>query len=251
MKNRYALLFSASLIAASAQAQFITITTEQGQVVNGTTVVHNGTSDASLLTQSLRATRNGSTTINVNMRRYEISAQTGTRNYFCWGVCYDEWDAGQYPVFNAGQEAVLSMAPGVELDNFHAYHMPQGQAGQSTYRYVWYNTANSSDTAYVDITFNVGFVGIEESVRAAARLDAYPVPAVGQDIQLEFSLDRTAAGTQLVVRDMLGATQKRLSVLGAQGRMVLPASQWTAGVYFVSLERDGRVLATRRLIVAR
>jgi hypothetical protein len=250
MKARYA---SALLLLASigSQAQLINITDGQGQVVNGQTVTVAGPADAALLTCSLNATRVGATSVNVNVKRYELTVQSGTENYFCWGVCYDAVAAGSMPFWGAGQESVLSMAPGVTLDNFHAYHVPQGHAGMSTYRYVWYNTAAPTDTVYVDIRFDVAAVGIEEVAARAARIEAYPNPAIGQDAQLEVTIDRAGAPAQLIVHDMLGAVVKRYTVGGQQTRIVLPTGEWTPGVYFVSLERSGALLATRRLVVAR
>lgn len=250
MNARY-LVFALLSAALGAQAQIINVTNSQSQVVNGQLVTIDGQADAALLTGSFFTTRNGSTSINVNVKRYELSAQAGTENYFCWGVCYDAIPAGTLPFWSAGQEALLPMAPGVTLDNFHAYHVPMGIAGVSTYRYVWYNTAVPTDTVYVDIRFDVAAVGIEELNGRPARLEAYPNPTSGQDVQLEVTLDRAAPGTQLVAYDMLGAAVRRVAFGANQNRLVLPTSEWTPGVYFVSIERNGATLATRRVVVTR
>lgn len=249
-QNPYALVL-AVLLAIPAQAQIINMTNGQGQVVNGQLVTISGQADASLLTSSLYATRNGGTSLNVNVKRYELNVQAGTQNYFCWGVCYDAIPAGTLPFWGAGQEAMLPMAPGVTLDNFHAYHVPMGMAGQSTYRYVWFSTAQPTDTVYVDIRFDVTAVGIGEVSAASARLEVSPNPAIAQDAVIDIGLDRAAAGTQLIVHDMLGAAVKRYTVSGQQSRVVLPTGEWTPGVYFVSLQREGALLATRRVVVAR
>ncbi|MBK9147472.1 MAG: T9SS type A sorting domain-containing protein [Flavobacteriales bacterium] len=250
MNARY-LVFALLSATLGAQAQIINVTNSQSQVVNGQLVTIDGQADAALLTGSLFTTRNGGTSINVNVKRYELSAQVGTQNYFCWGVCYDAIPAGTLPFWSAGQEALLPMAPGVTLDNFHAYHVPLGMAGVSTYRYVWYNTAVPTDTVYVDIRFDVAAVGIEELNGRPARLEAYPNPTSGQDVQLEVTLDRAALGTQVVAYDMLGASVRRVPFGANQNRLVLPTSEWTPGVYFVSIERNGATLATRRVVVTR
>jgi len=250
MNAHYASL-AFSLMACTLQAQIITVTNSQGDVVNGQLVTVSGQADAALLSRNLLATRNGSTAINVNMRRYELSAQPGTENYFCWGVCYDAVPAGVLPTWSAGQEGLLTMEPGVTLNNFSAYHKPLGFAGVSTYRYVWYNAASSTDTVHVDIRFDVAAVGIEELNGRPARLEAYPNPTSGQDVQLEVTLDRAALGTQVVAYDMLGAAVRRVPFGANQNRLVLPTSEWTPGVYFVSIERNGATLATRRVVVTR
>lgn len=250
MHARYAIP-AALLIASVTQAQNFSITTPQGQVVNGQLVTYTGGSDAALLSVPLNATRSSGGQANVNMKRYELSAQSGTANYFCWGVCYDAIPAGVLPTWVAGPEAAIPMPLGSMLDNFHAYHVPNGLSGVSTYRYVWYNTANANDSVHVDIRFDVTAVGMDEAALRNARLEAFPSPAIGQDVTIEFALERAAAGAQLVVRDMLGAAVRRQPLAGQQGRLVLPTSEWTPGLYFISIERAGRQLATRRVVVAR
>ncbi len=250
MNARYT-VFALLIASLGAKAQIVNITNSQSQVVNGQEVTVTGDANAALLTSSLYTTRNGSTSINVNVKRYELNAQAGTQNYFCWGVCYDAIPAGTLPFWSAGQEAMLPMAPGATLDNFHAYHVPLGNAGISTYRYVWYNTAAPTDTVYVDIRFEATAVGIEEVSRPAAQIQAYPNPTSGNDLQLEVSMDRASAGTQVVAYDMLGGAVRRLAIGAQQNRLLLPTSDWTPGVYFVSIERNGATLATRRVVVTR
>ena len=247
MNARYT-VFALLIASLGAKAQIVNITNSQSQVVNGQEVTVTGDANAALLTSSLYTTRNGSTSINVNVKRYELNAQAGTQNYFCWGVCYDAIPAGTLPFWSAGQEAMLPMAPGATLDNFHAYHVPLGNAGISTYRYVWYNTAAPTDTVYVDIRFEATAVGIEEVSRPAAQIQAYPNPTSGNDLQLEVSMDRASAGTQVVAYDMLGGAVRSLAIGAQQNRLLLPTSDWTPGVYFVSIERNGATLATRRVV---
>ncbi|MBL7958062.1 MAG: T9SS type A sorting domain-containing protein [Flavobacteriales bacterium] len=237
--------------AGYTKAQIINLTNSQSQVVNGQLITVSGQADAPLLTCSLFATRNGATSANVNVKRYELNVQANTQNYFCWGVCYDATPSGTLPFWGAGQEAVLPMAPGVTLDNFHAYHVPMGVSGQSTYRYVWYNTAQATDTVYVDIRFDVTAVGIEEAAASTARIEAFPSPAIGQDATVDINLDKAATGTQLIVHDMLGVAVKRMAIGVQQARITLPTSEWTPGIYFISVQRNGALLATRRLVVAR
>ncbi len=250
LKNLYAVAAFVAL-ASHAQAQFINVTDSENQVVNGQLVTWIGQADTALIIAHLNATNTGSTAINVNMKRYEIGVLPGTQNYFCWGVCYDAAPAGSMPFWAAGQEGMLSMAPGETLNNFGAYYVPMGIAGQSTFRFVWYNTAAPTDTVYVDVRFDLAAVGIEETNASAARIEAYPNPAIGQDAVVDLSMDRAASGTQLIVHDMLGATVKQMAIGAQQARVTLPTTEWLPGVYSISIQRHGALLATRRLVVAR
>ncbi|MCB0764813.1 MAG: hypothetical protein KDB84_08920, partial [Flavobacteriales bacterium] len=177
-----ALLLSATM---SAQAQFITLRDEGGNVVNGTMITHHGNANEVVMGVGVLATLNGNDALNVNVRRYELNVQPGTGNYFCWGVCYGAVDAGDLPVWQAQQVHSIDMAPGVEVSNHHAYHEPREVVGSSIYRYVWFNTADQSDTVWVDIEFHSMAVGIEEQASGVRSMAIYPNPSQGNDVQFQ------------------------------------------------------------------
>ncbi len=251
MKLRYALLTTVAAWNLAAQAQgLVTIKDEDNNVVNGTLIHHASLPSNTTDTVSLPTTINSSTMRTVNVRRYEMWPVAGTKNFYCWGVCYLPANSGVNPTWVS--QHPVDMNPGATLDNFHAYYQPQGQYGTARFRFVWYDMANpnGADSSWVDIEFG-GQVGIAETMGANSSLTAWPMPALGQDIQLDYTLDRAGVANQLVVYSILGEPVRRMTLSATQGRVVLATTDLVPGVYFANIEREGRVLATRKLIVVR
>ena len=136
-----------------------------------------------------------------------------TQNYFCWGVCYGPQDAGAIPAWSSLPQHSITMSPGVGYSNFGGYHSPMGQVGSSTYRFVWYDVGNPTDTVWVDIEFEANSVGIHEA--ATAQLGA------------------------AVLSETIRATQQT----------TLIATELSPGVYFATLENNEALLATQRFVV--
>lgn len=249
MKLRYALLTIVATWNLASQAQgVVTIKDEAGATVNGTLI--NGSCLFATDTVSLPTSLNGSTPRTINVRRYEMWPVAGSKNFYCWGVCYLPALSGVNPTWVS--QHPVDMNPVATYDNFHSYYQPQGQSGTARFRFVWYDMANptGADSSWVDIQF-CGQVGMEEHTSLANTLTAWPMPALGQDIQMDYSMDRAGVANQLVVYSILGEQVRRMTLAAAQGRVVLSTIDLVPGVYFANIEREGRVLATRKLIVAR
>ncbi|MBP7450720.1 MAG: T9SS type A sorting domain-containing protein [Flavobacteriales bacterium] len=249
MMLRYALLTTIAIWSLASHAQgIVTLTDEEGNVVNGTVVGYGCASPTD--TVSLLAVVNRTATTTVNVRRYEVWVVPGTANFFCWGVCYLPAAAGANPVWVS--QHPVDMNPGATYNNFHSYYQPQGQTMTARYRYVWYDMANptGADSSWVDVQ-HCAQVGLEENSSQSNSLTAWPMPALGQDVQLDYTMDRAGVANQLVVYSILGEQVRRMTLPAAEGRVVLYTADLVPGVYFANIEREGRVLATRKLIVAR
>jgi hypothetical protein len=252
MTVRYAVFLLGTLVALqSATAQgVVTLTNEDGQVVNGTVVFHPSAPTNVRDTVSLFAELTGANAAEVNVRRYEIWTVGGTRNYFCWGVCYTAVNAGQQPSWIS--QHPLLMSPSVEYNNFHAYYEPNQNAGTARFRYVWYrmSTPNAADSSWVDIDFG-GAVGLPEGGSpAAVNLASWPNPSMGSDITITHSIGQFSAGAELVIYNVLGDRVMALPIREKHGSQLIRTGELGAGVYFANIEQQGRILATRRLVVS-
>jgi hypothetical protein len=250
MKNVYILALM-TLLPVTSWAQWLSLQDSQGQpVTNGGTVSVSGMASESLLTLPLTATLNTSTAINVNMRRYEVDVVSGSENYFCWGVCYDAMPSGTLPVWFAGQEAMITMEPGTPVNEFKAYLVPNNTSGISTFRYVWFNTANASDTVSVTVVFQVAPVGIAEVAAPKARIEVFPNPVV-DDARLRYAVSHASGTARLVVHNALGSVVHERVLNAHEGEVVLETRAMEPGFYFASVQVNGRALATRRIAVVR
>lgn len=253
MKNPYSYFLLTLSCAAfvGAQAQVVTLRDVSQAVVNGTVIVVNEplTGDANQTPGVPLAAENSSSSARtVNVKRYELSVPSGTGNYFCWYECYNEEAAGDMPLWIAPQ--TVSMQSGETFNGFHGYYKPNNIVGVATFRYVWYDFSNPNDSTWVDLVFNMSAVGIAEMADVRA-FKVFPNPSTGGDITLDYDLATASAGTQLELYNVLGERKLVRPISSAQGKVTLREGDLNSGVWFAVLKRNGKTLATKRVVVAR
>ncbi len=237
-----ALLLALGTIA-NAQGT-IALSNDEGAIPSGTTFTVTDAANVMTMGMGFDAVLNGGTD-DINVRRYETGVLAGTMNYFCWWECYVPTDAGELPVWT-GDDPV-EMADGVPWEGFHAYYRPMNVAGTSCFRYVWFSETGNTDSVWVDICFEATAVGINELSAQAARLDISPNPSSGD---VTFQFDANGNGRrQLVLHNALGERVSSLPIVGTQKKLTLGDGDLSSGVWFASLEAEGRTLATRRFVI--
>lgn len=247
------LISLAAALAASAtlmaQAPVVTLTNAAVQVVNSTTITVNGELAGDMtMGVALNAENTSGTARVINVKRYELNVPHGTTNYFCWDLCYAERNAGASPLWIGADP--IPMAAGATATGFHAYYKPMGHAGTATFRYVWYDMNNTNDSTSVDIVFNATEpAGIAEA-SAVKGFNAWPNPSTGGSITFSYDLGAGAQGVRLAVYNLLGERKVVKPLGAAQGQVVLGEGELGSGVWFAVLERNGRALATKRIVVA-
>lgn len=248
MINKYALAFAALVATQSSQAQgWITLVDHDGNDVT------NSSSDAwevnpglpFTMVIHLDATINGGSNRTVGLRRYEMGVAAGTQNYFCWNLCYLPRAAGQTPLWVASDNQAMS--PGTTFTGFGGYHTPNGDYSLSSYRFVWYDVNNPSDTAFVDLSFESA-VGISEAA-SVGQFSIAPNPA-NATATVNFDMSAGYADA-IAVYNALGAQVLSTPIAATQRTAQLNTAALREGVYFVSLQRQGHALTTQRLVVTR
>jgi len=238
-------------VAAFTNAQNIQLLYNSEDVVNGDTLTYSGPADAVQMEVDVEVLWLVEGEASVNVRRNEVDVQAGTGNYFCWGVCYAAQNAGARPEWFALPQHAVTLAQNDTVSNFHAYHEPRGMVGTSLYRYVWYNTAEPTDTAWVYIQFGATPVGIEERASSVKNMQVYPNPTLGNDVEVVLDLSGNVQNTKLVVYNMVGERVRTSPVRGLQSRTLVSTGDLSAGLYFVTVERNGSALASKRFVVTR
>lgn len=248
MKAISTTLFAIFMLSLGTQAQLAQLIDHDGNVVNGQTVVHWGDAQTANQKVGLDVVLQGAGQKVVNVRRYELSVQPGTENYFCWGVCYTPVDAGTQPFWQAQSQHSIVLDAGVPEDAFGGYHSPNGILGSSTYRYVWFDVNDQTDSVWVDIQFEITAVGIEER-NGVEEFTVFPNPAVGREVSVSYAFQGQASGLSLVVHDALGQPVLERPLTSASGRVQVETGELSPGVYFTTLQRNGLLLSTQRLVI--
>lgn len=249
MKKLTILTFIIGFLISGISAQSLNFKDSTGTNVNGQNVTVNGTTSKAEYKLALDIENSSSSGMDVTVKRYEVSVTSGTKNFFCWSVCYAAMDAGSQPFFE-DFTPVNVPGMGVNDSDFTAYHRPEGQAGVSTYRYVAYDDANPNDSSYVDITFDI-LVGVEENVRENFEFKIYPNPA-NSTVNIEYDKGYAGKRQDLVIYDLLGKEifTRKLSPNNGKG-ISIPIDHIEPGVYFIGIRSDGEMIKTEKLIINR
>ncbi len=233
-------------VILSAQTPVVTLTDHDGNVVNETVIIEPGMTTDETDTVSLVATLNATQNRLVNVRRYELASVAGSANFFCWGICYGPQEAGVRPVWQGGNPVM--MEPGVETSGFGAYYNPMSLPGSSGFRFVFYDMGSPDDSTWVDVIFDMS-VGVKEELGGVLSFEAWPNPTIDGAMTLRCALHPSVQGASMVVYDALGSKVLVQSIRGNGGTVVLPREKLRPGMYFATIEANGRALLTRRLAV--
>ena len=250
MEQRYASLALLLLATGIASAQSnIELRDHDGVLMNGQLIEVIGGADEFVLEEGVTVTLVSGEPVTVNVRRYELDVQPTTFNYFCWGVCYAPREAGQSVTWQGAGQDAMELVADVPNTNFHAYHMPGGLVGNSTYRYVWFNVTSFTDSVWCDIQFRaIDNVGVDE-LAPAVNLSAYPNPSQGSDVQFQLDMRNVDQALDLVVFNALGERVRSITVRPGQTAARLGTLNMSEGLYFASVLRNGTALATKRFVV--
>ncbi|GIV42059.1 MAG: hypothetical protein KatS3mg034_1369 [Vicingaceae bacterium] len=240
MKKIYFLtLFTGMILfAARAQSSF-DVLDPNGAVINNDTFTITGPASASVMVEHFKLKNNSSSKKFVSVKRYEISVQPNTQNYFCWSVCYLPVNAGQYPYFeDNGVIEVLSNA--VEDTTLDCYYKPQNVNGSSYFRYVFFDRQNPGDSVQFFVKFATWATNIQDQKNNGITI--YPTNTNGS-IFIENSLGIR----QVLIFDLTGKMVHSQN-FSYESKVNLDLTHLPSSLYFVRVI-DANGTATARKIV--
>jgi hypothetical protein len=181
---------------------------------------------------------NGTTDKTINVKRYEMNVQSGTKNTFCWAICPVSEYAGVRVTMTS--PFPVDLVPGFETDQFKAAHEPEGISGDNTYLFVWYDVANPNDSAWVEVIFNVQPLTVAEY--KVNDLNAYQV----NNAILVHSVT-AAAGAYVQIFDAIGQLVTTQKLEQGNAKSYVPMDGFASGVYFVTLNHANQRLVSRKV----
>lgn len=233
------MLFAAGL---SAQASFSIVDNNMNAVANGSTVVYYVDQATSLETHDFEVMNTTSNSITAKVRKTIMQQQSGQTFYFCTDQnCYTPTTTLSANVPMTGSDAFALITD----------FTPANMTGISTVRYSVFNTSNPSDSVYFFIEYHVSPTGVNNLSAVKANIGA-PMPNPANAVfNMNYNLG-SSFGTgeaKLVIYNMLGAVVKTQTLEDAQGTVRVDVATLEGGVYFTSLEVNGKQLSTKRLVV--
>jgi hypothetical protein len=228
-------------IAAMACAQSFTIMDANSTNVTGTTQnywIDQDVQDA----HHYEVTNTSANTINVRVRRTIIQLNTPTAvTLFCTDInCYSS---------TQNMSIIFSVAPGGHFD-LTADYFPDSTGGMGHVRYSVMNQSVASDSSTLDIIYNSAPASVRTNTLVKPSIsNPAPNPASSM-FAVSYKMGSTnPQAAKMVIYNMLGERVMETNVEEMEGIVKMDVSTLGQGVYFCSLESDGKTLTTRRLVV--
>jgi hypothetical protein len=179
-------------------------------------------------------------TINVKVRRTIIQlCNPNAVTSFCTGQnCYA-------PATNMSIQ--FSVGPGSSF-TITADYFPDSIAGIGHVRYAVLDQAVAADSVVLDIIYNKGPTGINSSaVTQPSISDPYPNPAASSFCMSVFS-GQSNTPVAMNIYSACGSLVMEKQVSGDNN--TIDISELENGIYFISIETEGKIISTKRLVVA-
>ena len=239
MKKISALIIFLLVTVVCAYTQSLTLSDSSGAVANNSAVFRTGHPEAEV--DCFFFVHNTTThSIDVLVKKVELGLVTGSINTFCWGLCFP-------PNVYVSPTSKTIAAGATDSSDFSGHYDPQGFSGISRIRYVFFNVADTTDSVCVNVSYSAFEVGIQNLSLHNGLSNAYPNPA-NSTVNFEYSVT-SGTTANLIIRNVLGLVVKDAVLKNSSGRLQVEISDIPDGVYFYSLNVDGKTVVTRKLVV--
>jgi hypothetical protein len=193
-------------------------------------------------------------TVDVMVRRNLLNLLPGAENYFCFKECLPpSGDATTDPYSLAPGDTSTHNSPRVDsLDYayFYTAYNPHGEQGTSFIKYTFFDNKNPLDAVSVIFKIISATVGIDDyTTQNEVVINAYPNPA-SSDITVEHDfIHKETNDIRIHLFDATGAVVKSVEVNPIDNKTKINLSGFASGVYFYAVEKEGKIVATQKLII--
>lgn len=182
-----------------------------------------------------------SNALDVHCARNVTEDIDGGQNYFCWTQCY---------LPGADLSPTPSTIPAnSSVDLFSAHVKPQGNQGVFRATYTFFDANNPTDK--VDVMVNV----YSTPVGIVAHNFENEISLISPNPANEYTIVTYSANqdknSKLVIYNMLGAKIEEVELLEENGVVKVDTYKMKAGVYFVNLVSDDKIMSTQKLVVTK
>ncbi len=183
------------------------------------------------------------------VERIELSMQPGHSSYFCWSIdCYPP------NVSLATSDVVLGQND--RDSTFIGYLTPYdnngGISGTSVVKYIFFNVNDAADTISTVFVYNAtGSTGIVDT-RILKENDfyAYPNPSTNY-LNIAFGNIKAHKVGKVIIRNALGSELINSSFDLNRNLATVDVSRLERGVYFYTIQLDGKNVHTKKFAVSK
>jgi hypothetical protein len=210
------------------------------EVVSNDTVYVNGDTNDNLIETGIKITNSSSSSINVKVKKEEISVIEGTENYFCWKECYA-------PDVFVSPELMTIEAGATNDRSFKADYKPKQKNGVSKILYTFFNTDDTNDLVTVLIVFNVSTATNTLNVDwNKNNSKPFPVPAKDYTT-IKYELANTN-DVKFNVFNLQGKKIEERLINQNKGEITLYANRYKQGIYFYKFIKQGQIIDSGKIV---
>lgn len=175
--------------------------------------------------------------------RDPIQVLEGSLSQFCIGESCLTGNESSFPqTINAGENFSHT---NYGDQAFHIFYNPNGNQGITIYKYELFDATNTSIKSSFYIVLDNSTIGVQNN-NSTKTITAFPNPASNR-VTIEHQLTSTSDKTDLVIRNITGVVVYSSPVTGS--RSIISLNEFNPGIYFYSIEVNGKAIATKKLIV--
>ena len=245
MRKKSLLLAAGLLLSLYSFAQLNIISKHGGNILNDSTITINGLSSG-LITDSLYVINSDSLGTNVDVKLDLLSIVAGSDNYFCWGAnCF-----APGVTRSRAYEGAVSIPAKDTNKTFYCDYNPSGNVGMSSIRYVFYNDADTADSAWVIIRYNATLTAVQNIAGENISLSPpYPNPANGS-VNFSYSLSKGVTSANLKIYNLLGECVQTLPVSALKNKTTIDVQSMPSGIYVCAIAAPGCQPVYQKMIVS-
>jgi len=234
------LIFSFLLISGFTQS--LELYFEDELVESGEELTFTAHADSGMMSfEGLEVLNKSLNPLNIKCAREIITEVLNTENSFCWGVCYS--------TSTDTSTVSVKIDAGVFSNEFIGDYLPQGFAGITTVKYIFYDIANPDDHIHFILNYKATSESDVKLGEVAVYLSpVYPNPA-NNEVNLDFTFDQKNSAVKFVLYNLFGENVKDIEISELTGSLKLNTSDLTEGIYFYSLVINNEPTLTQKLVI--
>lgn len=239
-KNIYLLTLLMSLFSLTAKSQSLSVYRNSVLVPNNDTIAFDfDTTTIYHDFEDFDIQNNTGHPIQVWVKKVYLNVCPNTLNNVCWGVCSED--------FLIGPNEILANT--LNTTDFSFHYNPNHQMGGSIIRYVFFRDGNPDDS----VCFNAKFrhpvdVGINENNNNYLYSNVFPNPA-NNFTTFNYSFSANVSNAKIVLTDLLGKVVLTVPLSNNEGKATIDTKYIANGIYVYSLQLNGKIVNTKKLII--
>ncbi|MFM9986230.1 MAG: T9SS type A sorting domain-containing protein [Flavobacteriales bacterium] len=241
MKKILLCLFTA-VAALFSQAQIVTLDAPI-EVLYGTASMEDEE-----LHGEITVTNNTASTMSLRCTSTLVMLTEGHKYQYCWGQTCSPFTTNSYALND-----VVTLGAGQSTETFYFKLRHYGNAGQSKVCFNWFDNNNPDVVVTTCVNFCVDAdCNLSASeIKATANISAISPNPVTKTAVVSYDFATRPSNGKIKIHNLVGAIMKEVDLSQASGGLIIEAADFENGIYFISIENEGRVFETKRLVIAK